>query len=89
VRACPQGIPEWQARALGPLEAFSAGKPFTYAAWEAALANATLPVINYNADTTEDCLFLDVYVPQKVFEQASQCTDESKGAPVLVWVSWN
>ena len=31
---------------------------------------------------TEDCLFLDVVVPQKIFEGAGK----GKGAPVLVWI---
>ena len=31
---------------------------------------------------TEDCLFLDVAVPQKIFERRYQ----GAGAPVLVWI---
>lgn len=33
----------------------------------------------------EDCLFLDVMVPQKIFEK----TGSSPGAPVLVWIYGN
>lgn len=45
--------------------------------------------------TTEDCLFLDVVVPQKIFDRAKQHTDHGqhksfvpkhKLAPVLVWI---
>jgi carboxylesterase type B len=45
--------------------------------------------------TTEDCLFLDVVVPQKIFDHAKQHTDHGKRksfvpkhklAPVLVWI---
>lgn len=45
--------------------------------------------------TTEDCLFLDVVVPQKIFNRAKQHTDRGqhksfvpkhKLAPVLVWI---
>ena len=32
--------------------------------------------------TSEDCLFLDVVVPQKIFENK----DEACNAPVLVWI---
>ncbi|GME44628.1 putative carboxylesterase family protein [Neofusicoccum parvum] len=33
---------------------------------------------------SEDCLFLDVIVPQKIFDNASQ--GNGSGAPVLVWI---
>ena len=36
--------------------------------------------------TTEDCLFLDVVVPQTVFQGASNSTNDTSGAPVLVWI---
>lgn len=32
--------------------------------------------------TTEDCLFLDVVVPQAIFDQAGS----GEGAPVMVWI---
>ncbi|OJD30095.1 carboxylesterase family protein [Diplodia corticola] len=35
---------------------------------------------------TEDCLFLDVIVPEKVFLSASNATSNGTGAPVLVWI---
>jgi carboxylesterase type B len=35
-----------------------------------------------NGEETEDCLFLDVVVPRKIFDSRSS----SKGAPVLVWI---
>ena len=36
--------------------------------------------------TTEDCLFLDVVVPQSNFEKACNTTNNTSGAPVLVWI---
>lgn len=45
----------------------------------AALSNLLPPV---DPRTTEDCLFLDVVVPQSIFESK----DRGYGAPVLVWI---
>lgn len=38
--------------------------------------------------TSEDCLFLDVIVPTKLFNTScpGEATHVSKGAPVLVWI---
>lgn len=36
--------------------------------------------------TTEDCLFLDVVVPETIFKGASNTTNDTSGAPVLVWI---
>ncbi|VUC31343.1 unnamed protein product [Clonostachys rosea] len=79
-RTCPQGVPGWQSKAYQPIGAFtSGGKPFTLEAWEQAIRNSPVPPIDFNNGTSEDCLFLDVHVPKKVFK--SKC-----GAPVLVWI---
>jgi hypothetical protein len=88
-RFCPQGIPFWLANENELIGEYVGGRPFTTAAWEADLAaadNVTSSAPDLNVGTTEDCLFLDVYAPQKVFEQG-QAQQESRGvAPVLVWV---
>lgn len=47
-----------------------------------------------NAEETEDCLFLDVLVPSKIFNSRAQksswgrkrSTSTQNGAPVLVWI---
>uniref|UniRef100_A0A8H7K424 Carboxylic ester hydrolase n=1 Tax=Bionectria ochroleuca TaxID=29856 RepID=A0A8H7K424_BIOOC len=78
-RTCPQGVAGWQARAFGPIGAFTNGKPFTLEAWEQAIQNSSIPPIDFNKASSEDCLFLDVHVPKKIFK--SKC-----GAPVLVWI---
>lgn len=84
-RICPQGVPEWQARAFGPFVEYTSGRRnFSLAAWVADVANATAPPINFTAGNTEDCLFLDVHVPRTVLEAAQRCRAT---APVLVWVS--
>ncbi len=36
--------------------------------------------------TTEDCLFLDVVVPETIFKGASKNANDTSGAPVLVWI---
>lgn len=36
--------------------------------------------------TTEDCLFLDVVVPEMIFKGASKTANDTSGAPVLVWI---
>ncbi|CAG9984033.1 unnamed protein product [Clonostachys byssicola] len=74
-RTCPQGVAGWQARAFGPIGAFTNGKPFTLEAWEQAIQNSSIPPIDFNKASSEDCLFLDVHVPKKIFK--SKC-----GAPI-------
>ena len=74
------------ARAFGPIAKYSnPANPFTLEAWERDIANSPVPNINLNANTTEDCLFLDVYVPKHVLEGAQRT--HGYEAPVLVWVS--
>lgn len=77
-RICPQGAPAWEATALTYLTDILLGIPF----------NTSAPPVNTNSSTTidgrtsEDCLFLDVFVPQQIFESAGM----GYGAPVLVWI---
>lgn len=53
---------------------------------------STYPYIPDKLDprTTEDCLFLDVIVPQKIFQRAQQrkvdFVAKKKLAPVMVWI---
>lgn len=35
---------------------------------------------------TEDCLFLDVYVPKEIFDQKDSRTRKKKGSAVFLWV---
>jgi carboxylesterase type B len=48
--------------------------------------NESLPHINFpgqeDPSQTEDCLFLDVFVPKPIFDRAGS----GPGAPVLVWI---
>ncbi|KAM0549148.1 hypothetical protein ACHAPJ_009603 [Fusarium lateritium] len=81
VRACPQAAPLWQARAYKPIGLYSNGKEFSIASWEADIKNSTPPSGSTPPPTTEDCLFLDVHVPRKVFD-ASKNSNEDCNAPI-------
>ncbi|KAL6808409.1 Alpha/Beta hydrolase protein [Trichoderma camerunense] len=81
VRMCPQGYPNWLVSAFTPIGEFASGEvPFSINAWEESF-NETFKTINFNTATSEDCLFLDVYVPGKVLQQS-----KLKNAPVLVYI---
>jgi hypothetical protein len=59
-------------------------QPFTLDAWVEDFRNATVPPhLDFNRETTEDCLFLDVHVPKRVFERAREGLSS---ASVLVFV---
>ena len=85
-RICPQANPAWGA--IGNLfsAAFIEGNAtaFNLTAAEAALAasqsGGTTPTLN--PQETEDCLFLDVFVPKKVFDNRN---GSGKKAAVLLW----
>ena len=79
---CPQADPAWELLAAEFVPAYLTGQPFNLSAATAALANMTGPPPAQDPRTTEDCLFLDVYVPQKIFQQVGQ----GCGAPVMVWI---
>lgn len=85
-RICPQGSANWGiVGTVFLLDYIATGK----------LPNISISAINevINSDTvtnvtrdpreSEDCLFLDVIVPQRVFENAGS---GHRGAPVLVWI---
>ncbi|KAI9734692.1 MAG: hypothetical protein M1834_002294 [Cirrosporium novae-zelandiae] len=80
-RICPQSTGAWATISSAFSKAYLAGAFFNYTEAAAALP-ATPDNSFYDPRTTEDCLFLDVYVPQKIFNSSVQ----SQGAPVLVWM---
>lgn len=86
-RICPQGVPDWQSKAFIPIAKYSNPKnPFSLAAWEADILNSSVPSIDFNANATEDCLFLDVHVAKKVLHNAQKKPEVCGGTPVLVFV---
>ncbi len=83
-RICPQASPAWSLIAGQIVEAFALGKPFNVSAAGAASANGSSTLPPQDPRTTEDCLFLDIIVPQKIFDRSGN--KEKSAAPVLVWV---
>ena len=84
-RICPQASPAWGLIALQFVPKYLAGLPFNETEAKAALASnpGSLPV--QDPRTSEDCLFLDVITPQKIFDRG-KATSYKKKAPVLVWI---
>ncbi|EHK26551.1 uncharacterized protein TRIVIDRAFT_52507 [Trichoderma virens Gv29-8] len=79
---CPQAIAAWNNGSNAFVKAYTNGVPFAKAAilGEEAQENAKVPPLDPR--TTEDCLFLDVFVPQKVFEGMGS----GMKAPVYLWI---
>ncbi|RDL41634.1 uncharacterized protein BP5553_01613 [Venustampulla echinocandica] len=80
---CPQVVPPWQILAGMYLGSRLSNTSFDLAAAEAAVA--AMPPQPLDPKTSEDCLFLDVFVPRAVFPKNSH--GSGKGAPVLVWIT--
>ena len=76
---CPQAIPAWSPIGTNFSAAWAEGMSFNFSAAVAVLeaSNASAPMADPR--TTEDCLFLDVFVPKAVFHSTG------KKAAVLVW----
>ncbi|KAL8713078.1 MAG: hypothetical protein Q9225_006847, partial [Loekoesia sp. 1 TL-2023] len=85
-RICPQAVPAWELIAAQFLPAYLTGKPFNASTAEAAIAAAAESPPSIDPRTTEDCLFLDVVVPEQIFNKADNSSSSKKGAPVLVWI---
>lgn len=85
-RVCPQARPAWQPIAAQFAPAYLAGQPFNSSAAEASIVAAAGAPRSADERTTEDCLFLDVVVPERVFSRGSSSSRPGKGAPVLVWI---
>jgi hypothetical protein len=54
-------------------------QPFDIAAANASVANMSIPALDPR--TSEDCLLLDVFVPQKLFDITKKSRDSDEGAP--------
>ncbi|EKD12431.1 uncharacterized protein L3040_001043 [Drepanopeziza brunnea f. sp. 'multigermtubi'] len=102
---CPQAHPAWSADALKFLTAYLTGQNIS--SYTNPTVTQTPAMMNLSSvmmpdsQTSEDCLFLDVIVPEKVFnakrnkttngyhgvscQPGQNCTVHA-GAPVLVWI---
>ncbi|KAI9151316.1 acetylcholinesterase [Paramyrothecium foliicola] len=89
-RACPQAMPLWQASAYIPIGKYSSGSvPFSLEGWKKDIAAGQPPpglLETMNDNVSEDCLFLDVHTPRRIFKRAAGGHQIDKGAPVLVWI---
>lgn len=78
---CPQANPAWLLTAIKYLS----GTPVANLTQGTGSANlSSIPAMD--PTTSEDCLFLDVFTPTKVFEAAQNNATNSTGVPVLVWI---
>ena len=97
---CPGALPAWYLFIAIPYQnAWAAGNEssFNYPQAQAQLDAylATNPALSSLPSTTEDCLFLDVYVPKPVFQEGNsrakgrdgrpEWSDNGGGAPVVIW----
>ncbi|KAJ5220529.1 hypothetical protein N7468_009733 [Penicillium chermesinum] len=83
-RVCPQATPLWEQYIELPfVESVLNGSKFNQ-----STNISSYPYIPGKQDprTTEDCLFLDVVVPRKIFHRGQNNTLNKGLAPVLVWI---
>ncbi|RAL65860.1 hypothetical protein DID88_005523 [Monilinia fructigena] len=89
---CPQALPAWLLTAEDFLGNYLTGQnisSFTDPIHEMTVRSTALSV---DPRSNEDCLFLDVIVPQKIFnatnstETVTRNAGNKAGAPVLVWI---
>jgi carboxylesterase type B len=85
-RICPQANPAWELIAADFVPDYLEGIPFNASAASAGSSNMTGMLPPQDPRTTEDCLFLDVVVPETIFKGASKNANDTSGAPVLVWI---
>ncbi|CBX98109.1 hypothetical protein IAQ61_010214 [Plenodomus lingam] len=81
-RICPQASPAWNAPAAQFLGNVLLGLPPSNVTYVPPRANSSSPIPPRDPRESEDCLFLDVYVPEDVFSNVGK----GYGAPVLVWI---
>ncbi|KAF2033354.1 alpha/beta-hydrolase [Setomelanomma holmii] len=82
-RICPQAGPAWLQSATQFLTSLTLGIPYNNTQiFTPPGANSSSIVPAQDPRESEDCLFLDVFVPEDVLSKAGQ----GYGAPVLVWI---
>ena len=86
LRICPQTSTLYGAIAVEFAEAYLAGNGTSFNLTEAeaqiSASSRSSPAPTPDPNQTEDCLFLDVFVPKKVFDKRNTT---GKRAPVLLW----
>ncbi|CAO2656079.1 Nn.00g048820.m01.CDS01 [Neocucurbitaria sp. VM-36] len=81
-RICPQAGPLWGKAATQFLTSLVLGTTPSNETFVVPGANSSSPVPPPDPRESEDCLFLDVFVPEDVLSAAGK----GYGAPVLVWI---
>lgn len=85
---CPQAVPAWSPVGAAFTSAYVTGRPFNFSAAVAALQASNTSAPAPDPRTSEDCLFLDVIVPESVFDAGQRYHKRGgkrQGAAVLVW----
>lgn len=80
-RICPNVRPAWMVTSAQNLYEYVATGTFP-AANATNSSSSTISTRVEDPRETEDCLFLDVIVPESIFRRA----DQGYRAPVLVWI---
>lgn len=78
-RICPQAAPAWEIIAGQFIPEYLQGQTVFNGSSFNTSTGSPAPL---DPRTTEDCLFLDVFAPKNIFDNAGK----GKGAPVLVWI---
>ncbi|KAF2794998.1 acetylcholinesterase precursor [Melanomma pulvis-pyrius CBS 109.77] len=82
-RICPQANPAWSKEATTLLTNILLGLPNNNTTpYTPPTVNASTVLPPQDPRVSEDCLFLDVFVPEKILKSAGS----GYGAPVLVWI---
>ncbi|KAF1956520.1 carboxylesterase family protein-like protein [Byssothecium circinans] len=87
-RICPQASPSWEARATNVLIDLALGRePNSTTPYVPPGANSSSVVPTPDPRENEDCLFLDVFVPEQIFERRTTGSNNvTNGSAVLVWI---
>ena len=95
---CYQALPLWAGVTEYFQSSVDSGQPFNQTLVEEQLAIGGPGNLIQEPNMTEDCLFLDLYVPQAIFQKATTSKDRgerdfeaedgdgSGGVPVLIWI---
>ncbi|KAF2641629.1 alpha/beta-hydrolase [Massarina eburnea CBS 473.64] len=87
-RICPQAEPAWLSSAVDVLIDLALGvQPNATTAYVPPGANSSSQVLAPGPLETEDCLFLDVYVPEQIFNSnGTGSYNSTNGSAVMVWI---
>lgn len=84
-RICPASSPSWFTFNREWTPAYLEGEGFNGTMQQLNAINSTIPERAADPRTNEDCLFLDVLVPEKIYDLKDIARNFTP-APVLVWI---